>query len=126
MTSTTEELALRTAAFTDLEARAVYCDWLEERGDDRERFWQWALKGEYKPNTYWSNRRDGTDWGNENRRGRSWYGDKPECNNCWIPEQLHSAIGHIAYSYTSTWCCFNTPKDAWLALETVWLEAHPK
>ena len=127
MNSLTEK-GLRESAYNCLISRAVYCDFLEDAGDERLGFWKWALLEELKPDPvplpicpegY-------VEWGNKHFSPITFYSEQ----NCYIPEELFLKLPRnnllLDHIHPSIWWRGVNLEDAWLALESAWLDLNSK
>lgn len=133
MTPNTQESALRQGAFTDLEVRLIYADFLEEQGKlKRAKFWRAAYSKQYEPEAcpsygYWA-------WSykpelsgfyawhfimtqhDRNRRKRM----LPRAVWLALPKEF---MNDGTYN-DKFWKYFHSLERAWYVLEAAWIKTH--
>lgn len=122
MTRTVEESSLREGAFEDMETRAVYCDWLEEQGEqDNANFWRWALEQKLIVNE-WEPARS-------NIKIYGWATYQINANTTgMIPNEIYDQLKDSLQQNDEFKEYYNfkdypSKEQAWTALEQAWLES---
>ena len=111
------ELSLREAAYEDLSARAVYCDFLEEQGRVKElKFWKWILTEKFVADHLFNRAKFDIGGYFTSRNCITFARDK---RNWCVPDELYQSMtGGGKYNHLNSYFKrYDSLRDLWKDLE---------